>query len=420
MKKNILFIASLFAIILTSCNGLEDKKTFEAALTFDKAIPATVTYGQPVQVAGSIVSENVITGCVLRGVVKTLVDGKDAYTEVGDPQTFEVKDNKFDDSFFPDDKTITDIAVILSSDDLTSTTYYPVSVTGEWNAHVWTNKSAALYADAKVATHDNDPEAYPEEGTGAGSDTKSFFSMPGVTIDNEVKHILSLNEMRSVDGLNGSAVFINVLQNTSNNAYIGGQRGFAFAICKASSMAGGTMGRQCDVYEVNGHGIKDANVDINFTMLAVNGSWAGEKYNEVLFKYIDSLFIAINPEVVTIADQMRAHYQLSEIQKKLDNATLGVETDPTSLTMKTYLRRYTNAGSSSTSALSEGYRAGDYILVRTKRGTEENPTYLYGIMQVVQTYDESSTFVDGRIDKDKAAELFGKPIYLNIKIQSEL
>lgn len=419
MKKLTVFVALACMMLVVSCkkDNKEPKNVFKATITLSQEIPAAVTYGQPVAIKGTITTKNTLTSCVLTGVKKSGT----TYTAAGDPQTVSLSGNTIDVLFFPDTKTMTDIEVTLYSNNNTCKIYYPISsVTGEWNGNVWTNKAAALYADHKVATHDNDPTNYPDEGTGAGSDTKSFFSMPGVQIGGEVKHILSLNELRGVDGKNASCAFINVLQNTSNNAYIGSQRGFAFTVCKKSSLAGGTMGRQCDVYTVNGHSINDANIDINFNLLAVNGSWAGTAYNEALYKYIDALFISINSDIATTADKMRAHYQLGALQRDLDNSTLGVETEPTSLTMKTYLRRWTNAGSSSSSALGEGYRAGDYIIIRTKRGTAEAPVYYYGLMQVSQTYDDSGAFVDGRIDQTKAEELFGKPIYLNIKTQCEL
>lgn len=242
--------------------------------------------------------------------------------------------------------------------------------------------------------------------------------MHGVSINGEVKHILSLSELRSVDGLNGSMCFLNVLQNTKNNAYIGGQRGYMFSSLLASQLGGGTTGRQCDLYEVNGHGIKDANID-NFQFYRIAGSWIGDKYNAELYTYIDKLFISIDSKASTTADKMRAFWQLGAIQRDLDNSTLGVTDNPTSLTLQNYLRRWTNAGQKATAALEENFRAGDYIICRSKRGTEENPVYYYGLMQIKQIYDDKDTFVDGRIDQTLAEDLFGKPVYLNIKVQCE-
>ena len=243
--------------------------------------------------------------------------------------------------------------------------------------------------------------------------------MHGVEVNGEVQHILSLSELRAVDGKNGSMCFLNVLQNTKNNAYIGGQRGYMFSSLRASSLGGGTTGRQCDIYEVDGHGIKDENIDYDFQFYRIAGSWIGEDYNAELYTYIDKLFISIDSEASTTADKMRAFYQLGALQRDLDNSTLGEIDNPTSLTLQTYLRRWTNAGQKATAALEENFRAGDYIICRSKRGTEENPVYYYGLMYISQIYDDKDTFVDGRIDQDLAEELFGKPVYLNIKVQCE-
>ncbi len=419
MKKFTLFAASLLlAFAAASCSNDDNEggnSTFEATITLSESLPSSLVYGEPVSFKASVETQKTLTSCVMTGVK----GAEGAYTPAGDPQTFQLDGNSLDLLFFPDSKEITAIEVTLYAGSLSCTNYYPVSgVTGESKGTVWMNETAALYADQKVATHDNDPETYPDEGTGAGSDTQSFFSMHGVSINGEVKHILSLSELRSVDGLNGSMCFLNVLQNTKNNAYIGGQRGYMFSSLLASQLGGGTTGRQCDLYEVNGHGIKDANID-NFQFYRIAGSWIGDKYNAELYTYIDKLFISIDSKASTTADKMRAFWQLGAIQRDLDNSTLGVTDNPTSLTLQNYLRRWTNAGQKATAALEENFRAGDYIICRSKRGTEENPVYYYGLMQIKQIYDDKDTFVDGRIDQTLAEDLFGKPVYLNIKVQCE-
>lgn len=409
----------LLAFAATSCGNDKNEAeptTFDATITLSEELPSSLVYGEPVSIKASIETQNTLTG----GCVTGVKGSEGAYTAVGDPQEFEISNNGIDFLFFPDSKEITALEVVLYAGDLSCTTYYPVSsVTGESKGTVWMNETAALYADYKVATHDNDPETYPNEGTGAGSDTKSFFSMHGVEVNGEVQHILSLSELRAVDGKNGSMCFLNVLQNTKNNAYIGGQRGYMFSSLRASSLGGGTTGRQCDLYEVDGHGIKDENIDYDFQFYRIAGSWIGEDYNAELYTYIDKLFISIDSEASTTADKMRAFYQLGALQRDLDNSTLGEIDNPTSLTLQTYLRRWTNAGQKATAALEENFRAGDYIICRSKRGTDENPVYYYGLMYISQIYDDKDTFVDGRIDQDLAEELFGKPVYLNIKVQCE-
>lgn len=421
MRKYLLFFA-LAAVALVSCkkeNG-EDSgvvKDLEATLSIETDLSALV-YAEPVDIKGTAESSEAIDGCTLISVKKS----GDTYTEVGESQSGTVDGKTVTAQFFVDSKEITDVKITLTAGNAARSFYFPVGeVTGELKGHVYINDVAQLMADNKVATHENDPETYPEANTGAGSDTKSFFSMHGVEIDGQLEHILSLNQLRAVDGYNGSFCFLNVLENTAKPTvtYIGSQRGYMFSNLKATQIGGGTTGRQCDIYEVNGHGIKDANVDINFTMKYVRGSWAGDNYHADLYTFVDKLFLDIK-EADTPMKEMKAFWQLSQIQKTLDNATLGEENEPTSLGGQNYVRKWVNAGNTATAALEEVFRAGDYIIIRSQRGTADNPKYYYGIMQIYNVYDDSNTFVDGRIDAEKAYDLFMKPITLCIKSQFEI
>ena len=116
---------------------------------------------------------------------------------------------------------------------------------------------------------------------------------------------------------------------------------------------------------------------------------------------------------------MRAFYQLGDIQRVLDNGTLGVEEEPTSLTNTNMYRRYANAAKGITA---ENFRAGDYLIMRYKGGTAEAPIYTYGIIQIMQLYDDTKDFAvnaDGLnyIDTNKTENLFYQPNYFNIKCQ---
>ena len=173
----------LLAFAATSCGNDKNEAeptTFEATITLSEEIPSALVYGEPVSIKATIETQSTLTG----GAVTGVKGSEGAYTAAGDPQEFEIANNGIDFLFFPDSKEITALEVVLYAGDLSCTTYYPVSsVTGESKGTVWMNETAALYADYKVATHDNDPETYPNEGTGAGSDTKSFFSMHGVEVN---------------------------------------------------------------------------------------------------------------------------------------------------------------------------------------------------------------------------------------------
>ena len=156
---------------------------------------------------------------------------------------------------------------------------------------------------------------------------------------------------------------------------------------------------------------------------------AGDRYDEEEYKFVDKLFLDLK-EANTNLEKMKAFWQLSQIQVVLDNATLGVEENPTNITKKNMYRRYVYAGekAKTTEAFSEEFRAGDYFIIRTNAGTADAPQYLYGIIQVLQLYDDAYTFTLPNVndasrmamDKEKALDLFEKPNYFAIKTQCDL
>lgn len=420
MKKTLLFAAAL-TMLLASCDKNNDgKKELDAEFALETV--GALTYGEPVALTGTITSNTTIDKVVFTGAKKA-EDG--TFAVVGEAQEGSIDGTTASVEFFADSKDINAIEVVLSNSDASKKFYFDApKVTGEPKGDVYFNDSAVLYPDNKVENHENSPEKYPEEFTGAGSDTKSFFSMHGVKVGGKVEHILSLNELLSVDGKNASFCFLNVLQNTSNNGFIGSQRGYMYSGMKKTSLGGGTTGRQCDVYKYGDHQIKDENVDINFTMKYVRGSWAGKSYHPELFTAVDNIFVSLK-KAETNLEKIKAFYALGEIQRKLDNSTLGVTEEPTSLGGNTYLRKWVGAGNGK--SLEEVQRAGDYIIIRSVRQAEgeETPRYYYGLIQVMMfEYDDAQTFVekDGLrfIDKEKAMDLFMKPVYLDIKTQCEI
>ena len=420
MKKTLLFAAAL-TMLLASCDKNEDnKKALDADFKLETV--QTLVYGEPVALTGSITSSAAVTKAVFTGAKKA-ADG--SYSVVGEAQDGTVTGTTATAEFFADSKEIKAIEVVLSNGSASKTFYFDApKVTGEPKGDVYFNDSAVLYPDNKVENHENSPEKYPEEFTGAGSDTKSFFSMHGVEVNGKVEHILSLNELLAVDGKNASFCFLNVLANTAKNVTLGSQRGYMYSGMKGTSLGGGTTGRQCDIYKYGDHQIKDENVDINFTMKYVRGSWAGESYHPELFTAVDNIFVSLK-KAETNLEKIKAFYALGEIQRKLDNSTLGVTEEPTSLGGKTYIRKWVGAGNGK--GLEEVQRAGDYIIIRSVRQAkgEETPRYYYGLIQVMMfEYDDAQTFVekDGLrfIDPEKAKDLFMKPVYLDIKTQCEI
>ena len=420
MKKTLLFAAAL-TMLLASCDKNEDnKKALDADFKLETV--QTLVYGEPVALTGSITSSAAVTKAVFTGAKKA-ADG--SYSVVGEAQDGTVTGTTATAEFFADSKEINAIEVVLSNGSASKTFYFDApKVTGEPKGDVYFNDSAVLYPDNKVENHENSPEKYPEEFTGAGSDTKSFFSMHGVEVNGKVEHILSLNELLAVDGKNASFCFLNVLENTAKNVTLGSQRGYMYSGMKGTSLGGGTTGRQCDIYKYGDHQIKDENVDINFTMKYVRGSWAGESYHPELFTAVDNIFVSLK-KAETNLEKIKAFYALGEIQRKLDNSTLGVTEEPTSLGGKTYIRKWVGAGNGK--GLEEVQRAGDYIIIRSERQAEgeETPRYYYGLIQVMMfEYDDAQTFVekDGLrfIDPEKAKDLFMKPVYLDIKTQCEI
>lgn len=420
MKKTLLFAAAL-TMLLASCDKNNDgKKELDAEFALETV--ESLTYGEPVALTGTITSNTAIDKVVFTGAKKA-EDG--TFAVVGEAQEGSIDGTTASVEFFADSKDINAIEVVLSTSDAAKKFYFDApKVTGEPKGDVYFNDAAVLYPDNKVENHENSPEKYPDEFTGAGSDTKSFFSMHGVKVGGKVEHILSLNDLLAVDGKNASFCFLNVLENTAKNITLGSQRGYMYSGMKRSSLGGGTTGRQCDTYKYGDHQIMDENVDINFTMKYVRGSWAGKSYHPELFTAVDNIFVNLK-KAETNLEKIKAFYALGEIQRKLDNSTLGVTEEPTSLGGKTYLRKWVGAGNGK--SLEEVQRAGDYIIIRSVRQAEgeETPRYYYGLIQVMMfEYDDAQTFVekDGLrfIDPEKAKDLFMKPVYLDIKTQCEI
>ena len=421
MKKTLFALAAM-ALIAVSCNkdGGDDTKVvpLDATFTLTTELTEALPYGQPTTLEGTAVTTATLDSYVLTAVKKS----GEEYVAVGEAQAFKAAGNEMSVEFFADSKEMTDIEVALKAGNQEAKFYFPATAAGELKGTFWMNDAVMMAATPKVGTNENDPETYPVAGTGAGSDIPSFFSMRGATVNGEVKHILSLNDAREVGGVDVSMAWVNMLQNTSNNVYIGGQRGLAFVRC--NSLTAGTVGRQCDVYEVDGKKIDIEKTDNAFGLSAIRGSWAGESYDEEEYKFVDKLFLDIN-KAETNLEKMKAFWALYQIQEVLDNATLGVEENPTNLSNKNMYRRYVEAGETSAKALSEQFRAGDYFIIRTNAGTADAPQYIYGIIQVLQLPDDSYTFtlpstgVDGKMcmDKEKTAELFEKPAYFSIKTQ---
>lgn len=420
MRKTLLFAAAL-TMLLASCDKNNDgKKELDAEFALETV--EALTYGEPVALTGTITSNTAIDKVVFTGAKKA-EDG--TFAVVGEAQEGSIDGTTASVEFFADSKDINAIEVVLSTSDAAKKFYFDApKVTGEPKGDVYFNDSAVLYPDNKVENHENSPEKYPDEFTGAGSDTKSFFSMHGVKVGGKVEHILSLNDLLAVDGKNASFCFLNVLENTAKNITLGSQRGYMYSGMKRTSLGGGTTGRQCDIYKYGDHQIMDENVDINFTMKYVRGSWAGKSYHPELFTAVDNIFVNLK-KAETNLEKIKAFYALGEIQRKLDNSTLGVTEEPTSLGGKTYIRKWVGAGNGK--SLEEVQRAGDYIIIRSVRQAkgEETPRYYYGLIQVMMfEYDDAQTFVekDGLrfIDPEKAKDLFMKPVYLDIKTQCEI
>ena len=420
MKKTLFAVAAM-ALLAVSCNKDGDKdqvKPLEATFTLTTELSEALPYGQPTVLSGTAVTAATLDSYTLTAVKKS----GEAYVAVGEAQVFAATGNEMSVDFFADSKEMTDIEVVLAAGTQQAKFYFPATAAGELKGTFWMNDAVMMAATPKLGTNDNDPETYPVAGTGAGSDLPSFFSMRGADVNGEVKHILSVNDAREVGGVDVSMGWVNVLMNTSNNAFIGGQRGLAFVRC--NSLTAGTVGRQCDVYEVDGKKIDTGKTDNEFGISAIRGSWAGDRYSEEEYKFVDKLFLDIN-KAETNLEKMKAFWALYQIQNVLDNATLGVEENPTNLSNKNMYRRYVEAGETSAKAMTEEFRAGDYFIIRTNLGTTDAPQYIYGIIQVLQLPDDSGCFtlpsekVEGKMcmDKAKTAELYEKPAYFSIKTQ---
>ena len=423
--KKILFALAAAALVAVSCDKTPDggevdntPKPLEATLELTTDV-AELPYGQPTEILGTVTTAATLESYTLTAVQK---NGEE-YVAVGEAQVYTADGNEMKVEFYADSKDMTDLEVVLKAGAQEAKFYFPATAAGELKGTFWMNDAVMMAATPKVGTNDNDPETYPVAGTGAGSEIPSFFSMRGAEVNGEVKHILSLNDAREVGGVDVSMAWVNVLMNTANNAFIGGQRGLAFVRC--NSLTAGTVGRQCDVYEVDGKKVDVEKTDNEFGISVIRGSWAGDRYSEEEYKFVDKLFLDVT-KASTNLEKMKAFWAFNQIQAVLDNATLGVEENPTNLSNKNMYRRYVEAGETSKKeAITEEFRAGDYFIIRTNAGTADAPQYIYGIIQVLQLPDDSgcftleSTQVPGKMcmDKDKTAELYEKPAYFSIKTQ---
>ena len=423
--KKILFALAAAALVAVSCDKTPDggevdntPKPLEATLELTTDV-AELPYGQPTEILGTVTTAATLESYTLTAVQK---NGEE-YVAVGEAQVYTADGNEMKVEFYADSKDMTDLEVVLKAGAQEAKFYFPATAAGELKGTFWMNDAVMMAATPKVGTNENDPETYPVAGTGAGSDSPSFFSMRGAEVNGEVKHILSLNDAREVGGVDVSMAWVNVLMNTTNNAFIGGQRGLAFVRC--NSLTAGTVGRQCDVYEVDGKKVDVEKTDNEFGISVIRGSWAGDRYSEEEYKFVDKLFLDVT-KASTNLEKMKAFWAFNQIQAVLDNATLGVEENPTNLSNKNMYRRYVEAGETSKKeAITEEFRAGDYFIIRTNAGTADAPQYIYGIIQVLQLPDDSgcftleSTQVPGKMcmDKDKTAELYEKPAYFSIKTQ---
>lgn len=415
MKKSlVLALSAVVAMFATSCDkDSSSKKTLDAEFTLTEQL-GTVTYGQPVELEGTVISSVAITNA-------SAVTAKNG-TVVGTAQELKISGDKITGLVFIDSMDAAEITVTLGAGNKSKDFSFPIEKVNPAARKIgfYANDALCMQADSIVQNHVNTPDVFPVEFTGKGSDTPSFFSMLGVKVGNEVKHVLTLTEARERDGEKLSFGWVNVLQNTSNRVYIGGQRGYMFTGCKASALGGGTTGRQCDIYEVDGHQIKDENVD-DFGMTIIRGSWF-PKYDEEQYKFVDALFINIPSSCETELDRVKGIYNLSKIQEVMDNATLGEETEPTSLPNKTYCRRYTDAGHTAKKNLADNFKAGDYLVLRSKVKVGESFEYYYGILQIVQLYDDSAAVTTAEngftcLDTKLAKDLFLKPNYFSVKVQ---
>lgn len=418
MKKT-LFAIAMLAVALVACEKgpSEGAAKLDATIALAEGVEATlaegVAYGSPLAIKGTVTTTAPLTEVVLTGVAKN----GNAYAAKGSAQTLEQDGNEVDVLWFADTKEATHVEVKLVAGDKAATFYYAVgAVEGEWNYGAWCEPTAVLKADGIIANSVNAPETYPEANTGAGSDTPSFISMNGVNVNGTLKHIVSLNEILPGSGENASFCWANVYKSTDKLVTLTTHRGYV--LCDIQTISAGSIGRQCDLAQYGEYKIDQTKADVA-KLSRIVGSWAGKSYDEKEYAFVDSLFLAIPEKMETLADQMRAFYQLSEIQKVLDNSTLGVEEEPTNLTNTNMYRRYANAAKGITA---ENFRAGDYLIMRYKGGTAEAPVYTYGIIQIVQLYDDTKDFAvnaDGLnyIDTNKTENLFYQPNYFNIKCQ---
>lgn len=368
-------------------------KPFDVELAINSDL-TNVVYAEPVALAGSYSATYPVDGMSAVAVKQA----GESYEVVGEAQTYEKPAETFSGlAYFIDSKEMTHIRITLVSDGKTKDFYFPVgSVTGEMKGDVWMDDAVELTADKVLDTYENNPTKYPEANTGDGSTVNSFFSMHGLKVGAEIKHVLCLDELRAESGKNGSFAFINVMGNTRNVGTAGNlssQAGFAF--CSINKMDGGTMNRQCDVCNVGGKSIKD-NMDAAVFMKVIT-SW--KSADQALYANVNAVYSAVG-HANTKLEKIKANYYLEQ----LGGIAIGTSD---------YARKINNFRDTPAEAL----RNGDFIVFKTDR----NGKAWYGVMRITELPDDSDVkTAEGKADKTKIANLAGRSVKFSVKLQCEI
>ena len=249
-----------------------------------------------------------------------------------------------------------------------------------------------------------------------GGTSPYIFSLTGVDVDGNLKHVVSLDEVKKTNARNLDFAFVNIWRNTTT--YTSGVLGnWGYGFCEFRQLARGPVGRQCDyLYLTNSTSIPKG-TDTCCVLLVSNAIANANNFDEVFKNAGDN-------------------YGTSNFLNVLTNLFAS-----NAIGGQYVVNMKTNASGVNTSVCKENAGVGSYIAFRkTKNKTE----HTYGLIQIKEMPDVSDAvdgtglkyitepYVDGIVDNAHLpqqwynsasveavgiAKLFGRKIKVNIIAQ---
>lgn len=352
--KPIFYIILVFtAVLLNACDS-KDESYFSQenpSLNLDIKSVSSVQFNDQVTISGVASSPNAIRDISFYLVKKT--DSGYSRLWFSPLQYADITISKsvnFSGEVRVDDPDADAIAVIANDPYGHQTTEYitigQIEGSPEGSAHV--------FRDMEITTE-------YEYGTSA----PYIFSLDGVNVGGNVKHIVSLDDIKQTQSKNAHIAFTSIWRNTTT--YTSGVLGnWGYAFCEFRQLSRGPVGRQCDFIYLTGSANAPAGVDTCSLVLVPSATASINNFDQV-FEYAGDNFGTSN--------------FLNLLSPLFNNTYANMYV----INMKT------NASGVNTAACNELAKNGDYIAFRLSR----NGVFTYGLLKIEQLPDASDILLDG-------------------------